>query len=917
MKKTVSLAIVFAIIMSTLTFVGGFAAEAVLIDDSFEGELSAWTFTNDYAKKQITVDSSSAADGSKSLKFDDDTDTTSPILKSKMFDAAYGENFTISASFKVIEGSNISVFYKFYDADNKQLSGSGSITSKATTWTSASKTVSAPAGTVSFQIWITGGVKTTGIACVDSVKVVKGGEAKAETVPASSSTPVAASVSGDALISDSFENGLGNWTFNNDYAKEHISVESSTAADGSKSLLFNDDSDTTSPVLKSKMFEAAYGETYTISASFKVLEGSNVSVFYKFYDAANKQLSGSGSVTSTATEWGSASKTVSAPEGTESFQIWITGTIKTVGKCYVDNVKVTKSGSATAAPAPSTTPVVVPAGDILFSDSFENDLSQWTLANDYAEQHISIVSTTAHEGSKSLYLVDDSDTAAPTIKGPYIPVVVGEGYKISASFKGENGTMNKIFCKFFDADKKQLSNVSFVSSGNSWNPVTRVFTAPENAAYLSVWVSGVNATTGSSYIDNIIISKATAEEIEKYELVTLPAPKPIEGIPADNDKFHIYLCIGQSNMVGADTIQNPDIVAVDGAYLYNLDGKWEIAQPYPTSSTEYMGFNRYSTVSKGSGRMGPTIGFARGMVTKVPEGVKIGIISNAIGGTTIEQWSKGFEATETRPDRDLYESAVERTKEALAKGGVLKGIIWLQGESCAAKAGYMEKLVKVANGLREEIGVSNADVPFIVTEIPQVRAEGVAVLRTAPQYIENSYVVSSEGLTIFDSIHFDADSQRKLGLRMAELVLDKIYGIQASADEMYSTIYKDIKKEEPKTNDVVYTVLVNGKKLEMDVQPLEAGGRIFVPVRFIFEALGATVSWDDPTQTVTGVLGDKTVIMIIGDENALVNGKQLQMGVAPMLKDMRTLVPIRFVAEGLGAAVGWDEKTFTATIDLK
>ena len=54
------------------------------------------------------------------------------------------------------------------------------------------------------------------------------------------------------------------------------------------------------------------------------------------------------------------------------------------------------------------------------------------------------------------------------------------------------------------------------------------------------------------------------------------------------------------------------------------------------------------------------------------------------------------------------------------------------------------------------------------------------------------------------------------------------------------------------------------------------------------------------------------------DENALVNGVQLQMGgAAPMLKDMRTLVPIRFVGEGLGATVGWDEKTFTATINLQ
>lgn len=736
----------------------------------------------------------------------------------------------------------------------------------------------------------------------------------------------------EVLINDSFENGIDEWTYTNDYAKSHIKADTSTASDGKTSLLFDDDTDTTSPIFKSKYMDSKEGDVFVISADIKLLEGAAVSVFYKFYDASNKQLTGSGSVASKATEWTNASKTVTAPAGTVKLQLWITGSIKTLGKCYVDNVKVvrTAGGSGSAATAtPSTTPstttpskpaaTVTRDGDALFSDDFENGLSNWTFANSYAETNIKISQEQANDGKSSVHLIDDASDKSPIIKSPMIPVNVGDTYMVSAYFKKVSGTAFKVWVKFFDANNKQIFNGSFAPTSTEWTYQENMYTAPEGAVNVQVWLTGNNKNVGESYIDGIKIIKPSTAAIEEMKKGQLDPPKVIDGIPADSDKFHIYLCIGQSNMVGADTIPQSDFIVVDGAYLYNKDSKWEVAQPYPVNGPtgEYMGYNRYSTVSPGSGRMGPTIGFSRGMAAKVPAGVKIGIISNAIGGTTIEQWSKGFEATSTRPDKDLYESAVARTKEALAKGGVLKGIIWLQGESCASKAGYMEKLVKVANGLREEIGVKNSDVPFIVSEVPQIRPACVATLRTAPQHIENSYVISTEGLTIFDSIHFDVDSQRKLGLRMAETVLDKVYGIKASADDMYNEIYKGVQQPQTQPDNIQYTILINGNKLTMDVQPINAGGRLFVPLRAIFEALNATVNWDDATKTVTGIRGDRTVIMTIGDENVYVNGQQISMGLAPMIVESRTLVPVRFVSEGLGATVDWNDATKTASITLK
>ena len=73
------------------------------------------------------------------------------------------------------------------------------------------------------------------------------------------------------------------------------------------------------------------------------------------------------------------------------------------------------------------------------------------------------------------------------------------------------------------------------------------------------------------------------------------------------------------------------------------------------------------------------------------------------------------------------------------------------------------------------------------------------------------------------------------------------------------------------------------------------------------EALGANVDWDEATKTVTVTKGDKSVVLVIGSKVAKVNGADVQMDVAPEITNGRTMLPARWVAEGLGYAVGWNE----------
>ncbi|MGI5880045.1 MAG: stalk domain-containing protein [Syntrophomonadaceae bacterium] len=112
----------------------------------------------------------------------------------------------------------------------------------------------------------------------------------------------------------------------------------------------------------------------------------------------------------------------------------------------------------------------------------------------------------------------------------------------------------------------------------------------------------------------------------------------------------------------------------------------------------------------------------------------------------------------------------------------------------------------------------------------------------------------------------------------------------------------------------VIQVKLNGNYLESDVPPTVIEGRTLVPLRAIFEALDAQISWDDKTKKVTGQKGSTTVVLTINKKTAQVNGVNTILDVPATIVDGRTMVPARFIAESLGQRVSWDEKLRTVVI---
>lgn len=102
-------------------------------------------------------------------------------------------------------------------------------------------------------------------------------------------------------------------------------------------------------------------------------------------------------------------------------------------------------------------------------------------------------------------------------------------------------------------------------------------------------------------------------------------------------------------------------------------------------------------------------------------------------------------------------------------------------------------------------------------------------------------------------------------------------------------------------------VFLNGSVLALDPAPFVVSGRTMVPLRGVFEAMGAKVDYSVQNRRITAVRGGQTMEMTVGSRNAVVNGQNVLLDVPPQILNDRAFVPARFIAESFGAGVEWDD----------
>ena len=253
----------------------------------------------------------------------------------------------------------------------------------------------------------------------------------------------------------------------------------------------------------------------------------------------------------------------------------------------------------------------------------------------------------------------------------------------------------------------------------------------------------------------------------------------VSAFAAPDPNFHIYLAFGQSNMEGQGTIESQD-KTVDPRFqmLSTIDnfngrklGTWNDAIP---------------PLANKHGGLGPTDYFGRTLVKELDPQIKVGVVVVAIAGCSIVAFDSplddGYMSTQAGWFKDIvkdyggdpYKRLVEMAKKA-KEDGVIKGIIFHQGETDEGDGDWPNKVKKVYDRLVKDIGL-DANIPFFAGEVPyQGSSKGTNNnIRKLPQQSKNFYLVSAEGLHDLDMmrIHFSAQGYRDFGKRYAEKVME-------------------------------------------------------------------------------------------------------------------------------------------------
>lgn len=238
--------------------------------------------------------------------------------------------------------------------------------------------------------------------------------------------------------------------------------------------------------------------------------------------------------------------------------------------------------------------------------------------------------------------------------------------------------------------------------------------------------------------------------------ISVQAAEPVK-LPA-KEKFHLYLLVGQSNMAGRGKVEAGDKQPVANLLMLDKENNW-------VPAVDPLHFDK-----PGAG-VGPGRTFGIEVAAADPT-VTIGLIPCAAGGSPIDTWKPGAYHAQTKSHP--WDDAIKRAKLAQEKG-VIKGILWHQGEgdsSDKAAVVYAGKLKNLVLAFRKEL---NTDAPFLVGQLGMFKKpwlEGRKAVdrahRELPQQVPNAAFVSAEGLVDGgDDVHFDNKSQREFGKRYA------------------------------------------------------------------------------------------------------------------------------------------------------
>jgi hypothetical protein len=208
---------------------------------------------------------------------------------------------------------------------------------------------------------------------------------------------------------------------------------------------------------------------------------------------------------------------------------------------------------------------------------------------------------------------------------------------------------------------------------------------------------------------------------------------------------------------------------------------------------------------------------------------------------------------------------------------------------------------------------------------PEVPVSDAQVIRTAHPTVESAYniaVTDDAHEEIFNALVNNLDRQIENFVRL--LISEGILNEEGVVPPREIAVIQDdtiITTQEFLQSGVIMprhsgiNVELNGTLIQFDVPPMVVDGRTLVPMRAIFQALRYNTSWFEEQQVITAVRGSHRIHMQIGETQMMVNNNAIELEVAPQIIEGRTLVPLRAIAEAVGAHIHWDADTRTVEIN--
>jgi tetratricopeptide (TPR) repeat protein len=214
-------------------------------------------------------------------------------------------------------------------------------------------------------------------------------------------------------------------------------------------------------------------------------------------------------------------------------------------------------------------------------------------------------------------------------------------------------------------------------------------------------------------------------------------------------------------------------------------------------------------------------------------------------------------------------------------------------------AGEYDKAVAVLKELQEKLPHPTAKVAVLLAQCLRAKGDKEAALAALEELVKSQAAVPGSVRA------FTAILKEELG-RVADAAeeLEKAIASEPKDKALYrklGELYRKARREGIK-------VFAKGKKVEFDVEPFTENGRTLVPIRAVARALGLDVEYKNGVVTITNPANGRTVILYTGSTEAVVDGKKVTLDVpARVAPPGRTVVPLRFVSENLGADVEWFE----------